>query len=169
MATTKTTDLTNFDAEPRSRLHVTTDGGRVRTLTGSAAVAAGEFDADGDEIHHCLIPSNANITSMKFASDAAIDGGTDSIHNIGLKTADGEDFVDEDLFGTLVTDFQGGSAWTEYRYETLGIETTGQKIWELLGLTEDPNVLYRVVSTQTVGSWTSGAADVAHDISYTVD
>lgn len=87
------------------------------------------------------VPVDANITSYKHHSD---DLGTSGEIDFGIypgniKPADlvATDAIDQDLLGTMIVASTVQDD-VEIRYETLDINTTGKKLWELAGETSKP-------------------------------
>ena len=99
------------------------------------------------------------ITSLKLSTTASITGMTDV--NFGLHTINGGAAVDDNLFKDaralnaviLNEELRIGAA------SALNVSTSGQAVYELLGLTEDPNLEYDVTATLiAAGSNTNGMA-----------
>jgi hypothetical protein len=115
-STTKGTNVALLDASPRLTMEIGTVNGKVRTFQDTVAVAALDFDADGDAVHLAEVPSGAKIVSIKIANDG-LETATTGTVNVGLYNgpsaftsstptsyaADG--LIDEDCYATLSTDF----------------------------------------------------------------
>jgi hypothetical protein len=78
--------------------------------------------------------------------------------------------IDRDCYGTVSTVLQAAvTAGTEFRYETLGIETIGNYMWEDAGLSSDPRAdLYISLTIETVAA-TAAAGDISIVVEYVVD
>jgi len=175
MANTNTSLITTLDSTDGADQFVSPlqTGGRVRVAAGSVTVTGTNFDANDDTIVLCRLPHNACILSLKIAADD-MDNGSHSIVNLGVYPAGvtaAASAVDEDCYGTLLTDFQTATAYTEFRFETLQHETVNNRIWQDAGVASDPGPRqYDIVMTQTasVGS-PIAAPDVSFIIQYVVD
>lgn len=125
--------------------------------------------ADDDTLQIAILPTDAVLDSMKFAFD---DLGTGITLNIGLyQVGDSSGpgaVIDEDELVTLVDVATAAVAMTEYRYETKGIETTGQTLWELAGLSAAPDYGQFVLVVTVAGDTTAAAGTVAWIIDYTL-
>lgn len=129
-----------------ARLH----HGRIRESVGTVEVAAG--DDDGSVYRFMRVHSSWRISELLVACDA-ITGAT--AYDIGLYNVAAGAAVDDDLFASAVNISGGLAAYTEQLLEsgTVGIDDVEKSIWELLGLTSDPNLEYDLCMTgDTVGS-----------------
>ena len=61
------------------------------------------------------------------------------------------------------------TAGTEVRYETLGIETVGNFMWEDAGLTSDPGRMRRIALTIETVAATAAAGDITMVVEYIVN
>ncbi len=178
MATTKGAIVTLLDAEPRERLERGTINAKSRIFRDTAAVADGDFDADGDVVYLAEVPSNSKIVSIKIANDD-LDGGTDSVVNVGLYNAkqsfttsgavtySADAVIDEDAYATLVTGFQSATGFTDYAFEARDINKVSNYVWEDAGLPEDPATNLRIAITQTATVSSDSAGDVSIIVEYT--
>ena len=57
----------------------------------------------------------------------------------------------------------------EVRYETLGIETVGNFMWEDAGLTSDPGRMLRIALTIETVAATAAAGDITMVVEYIVN
>jgi hypothetical protein len=154
VVTTKSQTITNRDATPR-----VLSNGRVQ---GAPVLEAGELvtivngDSATSKYIFFSVPSNALVRSLKYS---APDIGTTTACDIGLyrTTADGGAVVDVDFWVSAVALNAGPYNKVEVIQEAgaAGGDITKfmQPIWQILGLTADPNIVYDVVATLT------GAAD----------
>lgn len=162
VVTTKSTQITNRDAQPRVLSNARVSKGDVTHARGVVAIANG--DSATSKLLFCSIPSNAVPMSVRVSSP---DIGTTTAMDLGLyrNTADGGAVVDADFFASALALNAGALSKSEALYES-GVVTiaNGEKpLWELLGLSADPNVIYDVVGTLT------GAADAAGSVLVEVD
>lgn len=163
VVTTKSTQITNRDAQPRVLTNARLTKGDVTHARGVCSIANG--DSVASKYLFCSIPSNAVPISVRVS---APDIGTTTAADIGLyrSTADGGAVVDVDFFASAQALNAGPYAKTEVVNENGAVATpaNGEKpIWELLGLSSDPGVIYDVVGTLT------GAADGAGAVLLEID
>ena len=178
MANTNSTEVSNRWASPRVANTAGTDQGKLRIKQGSVEVTAANFDADGDTIRLCELPSNAAVKSIMIGCDD-VDGGSNTafnvgLYNIGTASATLGSIVDEDCYASAVTYGQTAQALTEVQHEAAptNLDRVGQKVF-LDGdstLTADPNVMYELVLTQTHAN-VSGMVDgtYAYQVVYAID
>lgn len=175
MSNTNSSEFTNFLATPRVLNAVGLQGGRVRVCQGNFEVADTDFDADGDEIRLCVVPSNARILSIKIGADDMDTGGSASAVNIGFSQVNAAGtltIVDEDYFASVVEDFRIPSRLTEYVDEsktTTLIENWGERLWEIAALSADTADDMVITMTQTASVTTDAAATVYYVVLYVID
>jgi hypothetical protein len=157
MATVKSTWITNATATPPVLTDAAESVGVMKEAMGVATVSATQ--ASGDVIRLCRVPSNARISEVLLSTADATTAGA---INIGVwKTeGDGGAVVDADLFASALAltggPFQNSDqTWEsgEYTYAESGLP-----LWEVLGLSADPNLLYDIcaeVSTTGNGMGTT--------------
>lgn len=158
----KSTQITNRDAVPRGPIDARVQGGMVHHGRGVIAWANG--DSVNSIGRHCSIPSNAIPIAVRYS---APDIGTTTAMDVGLyrTTQDGGLVVDADFFGSAVALNAGPYNKVDITLES-GVITHAnceKPIWQLLGLSSDPNVMYDVCETLT------GAADAAGSVLIEVD
>lgn len=134
---------TNDNAVPQVRNSAGVQDGRRRTTIA-------QFEADGtqsntDTLRMLRLNSNAVVHNLFLSCDAI--SGLTSV-DVGLYIAGpGGAVVDDDVFDSVQT-LAVALVRQEKRVgadSALGVETLGQPLWQLAGLTEDPNVAYDVV------------------------
>jgi len=152
----------------------------------SDTIAAGTGDIDDDDILMMAeIPSNAKIKSIKLYNDDLDSGGSPALvtdvgiynGNVLFNDTDGsatayaaEAVIDRNCYGTVMTVLQAAvTAGTEVRYETLGIETVGNFMWEDAGLTSDPGRMLRIALTIETVAATAAAGDITMVVEYIVN
>lgn len=159
---TKATAVNNADAVPVVATNRILTRGPVFAAVGQVAVAAA--DDDGSVFRFARIPSNARIISIR-RTNTAITGGTS--YGIGLyqTAANGGAAASASLFAAA-QDLSTAGAQVEQRYTALSVTTAEQRVWELLGLTADPQREYDVCAlANTVGT---AAGNIGLEILYTV-
>jgi len=122
--------------------------------------------ADGDTLLLTALPVNATIDSIRIASDDL--ASTSVTLNLGFYKTDADiTIIDEDIMGTLI-DHDGVTGFTEVRYEVQGIETISQRVWELAGLSAEPDYgeVYLALTVAAVSGPTAGTVSFYCD--YTV-
>ena len=184
MATAYSTELTSFEATPQVMADSGSAGGKVRVWSDTIAAGTGDID-DDDIIMMAEIPSNAKIKSIMLYNDDLDSNGSPTLKtdvgvyngNVKFNDTDGsatayaaEGVIDRDCYGTLMTTLQApNTAGVEVRYETLGVETVGNYIWEDAGLTSDPGKNLRIALTIETVAATAAAGDITMVVEYIVN
>lgn len=166
VVTTKSAAITNRDATPKVLNMARTTGAPLLRSAGLVAVANG--DSIGSKLIVCSIPSNAIVSDVKLTT---ADIGTTGTTDVGIykNTADGGAVVDADFFGSAVSLSGGALAKSSVVHEAASayLYTDMQEpLWQALGLTADPNLIYDVVLTLTAAS--DAAGTVLVEVEYTV-
>ena len=184
MATAYSTELTSFEATPQVMADSGSASGKVRVWSDTIAAGTGDID-DDDIIMMAEIPSNAKIKSIMLYNDDLDSNGSPTLKtdvgvyngNVKFNDTDGsatayaaEGVIDRDCYGTLMTTLQAANtAGVEVRYETLGVETVGNYIWEDAGLTSDPGRNLRIALTIETVAATAAAGDITMVVEYIVN
>ena len=148
--TTLNTDLVaNSLASPQVLNDAAELHGVLRTACGTAELAAGD-STDDDVVLLAPISSKATISQLFVGSDTF---GGSCTFNVGVHNYDGT-VADEDCFATLVGD-------------DATINTAGQKLWEIAGLSSDPGGLLYVSITFNATGGTAGT--LSWNINYAVN
>ncbi len=169
---TISTELTNLAATPIVVNDIHDNGGRVRIKSATVAVASG--DDDDSTFRFFRVRSGHKIISLQCRCDL-ITAMTDV--DCGLYTINGGAAVDSDLYSdnnTLAVatpalpHINATAPFLELRWGdavTANINDVNNKVWEDLGLSEDPGLEYDVVLlANTVGS---ANGDIALTMLYT--
>lgn len=130
--------------------------GDLKESIGYCAVASG--DSIASKYILAQVPSNARISDLLLS---APDIGITTAADVGLykNTADGGAVVDADFFKAAVVLNAGAIADSQVAFgNVISLANSEKMIYELLGLTADPGLIYDVVATLT------GAADAAGGI-----
>lgn len=140
--------ITNRDAVPSVINSPHLAGGALMRKTGGTVVTEAD-DSATSIFRFGQIPSNASVQQVLLS---AADATTAGVISVGLHRTpdDGGAAVDADLFGTV--DLSGGpfnnSDITfesgEYTYAE-----ADKPLWEVLGLTSDPSLVYDLTATVT--------------------
>jgi hypothetical protein len=158
---TKSTVITNADSTTYTLNKKGLSGGVVKVARGTVETANGDDIAS--VYRFCRLPSSARIVMIQLWSD---DVGTTTIADFGLyKTAaDGGAVVDADAFASAVSLKDGAVAGTMIHHESAvyGVEDIETQLYQIAGLSTDPNIMYDVCATLTA------AADAAGTVSLLV-
>lgn len=155
---TKATPLSNADSDPQETTHSYEVNGYVRSSTGSVVKASA--DSNNSVYRFVRLPSNARLIGRTLENDA-ITGMTDV--NIGVYDVDDGAAVDDNLLEDALTLASAGAAFAPFGQ--IAPENKGKRLWELLGLTEDPQIQYDIAATAIAAG--AGAGDIAMDILWT--
>lgn len=138
--------ITNINATPPVANSPHLAGGAFIRKTGGTIASAAD-DSATSKFRFGQIPSNASVQQVLIsAADAALAGVLD----IGIykSVADGGAVVDADLFGTV--DLAGGpynNADVTFESGQYTYAEADQPLWQALGLSSDPNLIYDLVGT----------------------
>ena len=159
MTTLNTALVANSLASPQVLNDAAELHGVLRVAAGTAELAAGD-STDNDVVLLAPIPSKATISQLFVGSDAL---GGSCTFNVGVHNYDGT-VADEDCFATAVAD---EAVMTDVRNEEATINTVGQKLWEIAGLSSDPGGLLYMSITFAATGGTDGT--LSWNISYAVN
>lgn len=155
VVTVKSQAMTNRDASPVVINDAAHASAGLRGFVAGTAVASGDSVASKYILGQ--VPSNAVIHSLVLI---APDIGTTTTGDIGLyqTTANGGAVADVDFFKAGQSFKDGAIALDVANGNVITSADSYKKVYELLGLTSDPNRMYDVVVTLT------GAADASGSI-----
>ena len=162
MANVSTTLISNRAATPRVANEAWNNAAVKSTGVGLLEVSTAEDSTD--VLRFLQIRSNAAIREVKLYCDAVAVGGA---MDVGIyQTADnGSAVVDADFFASaqVVT---AALAGTNIAHESAvyGIEDLDKPLWEALGLSSDPGILYDVAGTITTDM--GGAGTIGLEVLY---
>ena len=159
MTTRNTGIVANTLASPQVLNDAAELHGVLRVAAGTAELLAGD-STDNDVVLLAPISSKATISQLFVGSDTL---GGSCTFNVGVHNFDGT-VADEDCFATAVAD---AAAMTDVRNEAATINTVGQKLWEIAGLSSDPGGLLYVSITFAATGGTAGT--LSWNISYAVN
>ena len=158
VVTVKSKAITNRDATPSVQNDAAYAKGRLEQFIGACAITSG--DSVGSKYLVGSIPSNAIVSSVLVN---APDIGTTTAGDIGLYkvTADGGAVVDADFFKAAFVLNAGAVTNSEaVNGNVVTLANSEKKVWELLGLTADPSLMYDVVLTLTGAADASGTVQI---------
>jgi hypothetical protein len=155
VVTLKSTAITNADAQPAVLSSGNIHKGNLRESQGIAAISNGDSIASIYRV--CRVRSSDRISSIKLY---APDIGTTTAANVGLydTAANGGAAVSASLFAAGQALNAGPYVGQDVTFSALAQSTAEQRIWELLGLTADPQKEYDLALTL------SAAADAAGNV-----
>jgi len=153
-------NLTGLALVPPTLPNVRTNGAKVQQVLAVVEVAAG--DDDNSTFRVARIPSNAVLSSIAIANDA-ITGGTD--YDLGIAYPAGAT-IDADALVDGVSLATGTSnAFSVNGMSAVDIANTGKYLWELAGLTVDPQGdLDLILRGNTIGT---AAGTIAFKVQFT--
>lgn len=133
------TQIANRDASPQLLNDPGSSGGFVRQLFATILSVTG--DSATSIYRFFQIPSNAVISSLLLW---AADQGAGAVMDIGIwqTTANGGVAVTDNLFANNIDMHTTPPVKVEERFNALALNTAGQQLWQLLGLSADPAINY---------------------------
>ena len=148
----KTTAITNLDATPIVRANPWVHGGNAKQFAGTIEAVNG--DSIASTYRFFRIGSWMRPVSLTLFCDAI----TSAAGDLGLyrTTADGGAVVSQTLFASAQSVASAITTGTNIRFEQDDIANVEKRIWELLGLTADPNLEYDVTLTLTAAATAGG-------------
>lgn len=156
MADVKSALITKFESDPRSFVQPW-EGQQVVRTTGPGVVAVTASEDSGDKLFFARISSSARLLAALISNTTVPSSGA---INIGLyqTTEDGGAAVDEDFIASAraVTTATTNLDLT-HESGQFAVSERSQRIWEALGLSEDPGVYYDIIGTITTDMGGAGA------------
>jgi hypothetical protein len=122
--------------------------------------------ADGDTLLLCRLPVRATLDSIRIAADDL--ASTSGTVNLGFYQTDADiTIIDEDAIATAIDVGGGATAMTEYRYEVKDINTINDRVWELAGLSAEPDYgeVYLALTVAAVSGAQAGTVSFYCDYS----
>jgi hypothetical protein len=148
--------ITNRDATPQVKNSSFLEGGLLRESVGTVEMTTADL---GSTYRMLQVPSNCRISQLLLFSD---DVGTTGLIDIGVyrTTADGGAVVDQDFFASAVDIKTAALNSSDVTYEAATaagqIDDIEKPLWQQLGLTADPSLMYDVVITSTEAASAGG-------------
>lgn len=161
--------LTNFAATPVVLSGSYYSGGGDFTATDICAMGASDSAASTYRI--CKIPSNAMVTDVRLMNDANTSGTS---YKIGVLLPAGGGVVvagsDAILVPAGTSLAAARSVWTSLFFPAVAgasaaVANVKSRLWELLGLTADPDLVYEVAVTAVTAG--SAGGNVAVQVNWT--
>jgi hypothetical protein len=148
----KTNAITNLDATPIVRANPWVHGGNSKQFAGTVEAVNG--DSIGSTYRFFRIGSWMRPVSLTLFCDAI----TSAAGDLGLyRTAsDGGAVVSQTLFASAQSIASAITLGTHVRFEQDDVANVEKRVWELLGLSADPNLEYDVTLTLTAAATAGG-------------
>lgn len=148
----KTNAITNLDATPIVRANPWVHGGNSKQFAGTVEAVNG--DSIASTYRFFRIGSWMRPVSLILFCDAI----TSAAGDLGLyRTAsDGGAVVIQSLFASAQSIASAIVLGTNVRFEQDDVANVEKRVWELLGLSADPNLEYDVTLTLTAAATASG-------------
>jgi hypothetical protein len=146
--------LTNSYATPLIANGAGADSVSTLIWSSYCAIPVVGTDLAGSTYRFGRVKSSDVIHGLSFGSTALTAGAISLglyFTNTGAVAATNADH----LFATSIN-CASAVVVTEERYVNLAFTTAGKRVWELLGLSADPVVVYDVVGTSTTGATVAG-------------
>lgn len=147
MANKSSTAITNRDAADRT----VTNSNLVNAICheGLGEIQITSSDASDSQLRFCSVPSNARISQILLSNS---DSGTAGAIDVGIykSTQDGSTVVDADFFASaqVLTTALSNEDITHESGE-FAVSDAELPLWEALGLSSDPGIMYDIVATVT--------------------
>lgn len=152
----KSGPITNRDTSPLVKNNDSVEGGMLRESVGYVETSAA--DTSSSTYRFCQVPSNARLSEVRLYSD---DLGTAGVADFGLyrTVPDGGSVVDADFIASAVNLNAAALNGTDITHESTvyDIDDGEKMIWQALGLTSDPRIMYDVVGTVTTATEVAGS------------
>ena len=156
--------ITNLDATPPAPASALVHSSPVRCSFGVYETTDATLGTS-DSIRIARLPAQGYLLGCWFAFD---DFGSTGDFNIGFHkpTYAGGTAIDANAIGTAVDVNAAAVALTNYRYETLAIDTMDDPIWDLATLTAAP-AYHDIDISITPSEVTTAVGTIAWEIYYT--
>lgn len=152
VVTVKSSLITARDSGGKSTLST----GPRRLYDQADTVEVTNGDSIGSKFILGSVPSSASMRELVVLCDAITAAAAD----VGLyrTTQDGGAVVDADLFGSAVSLATAITTGTNILHESgvLDIANLAKPLWQVLGLSSDPQLMYDVVATLTAAATATG-------------
>lgn len=159
----KSTVITNADATPVVINPAYLDGARVRVKRGVATSVLAAADV-GSTYRFGRIRSNDVVKEVKL-DNATLGAGAAMDFGLYKTAKDGGAVVDADLFASAV-DMNTANRALDITRESgvITVANMQKRVWELLGLTTDPQIEYDITGTTTTIHAAAGSMCVTAEV-----
>lgn len=156
--------ITNQNSLPKIESNASYAAGVLKESVGYATPSA--TASIGSILRLCQVPSNARVSALKLTNGAVTSAAGDIgiYNNLGISSGS---VVDVDYFGSavsLASAAQDTNVINESTNNTIAKQQ--QMLWEALGLSSDPGVVYDIAITLTAAA--TASADVMLKASYAI-
>lgn len=155
VVTVKSGAITNRDTSPQVKNGPHLEGGILRESVATVEVTTGNSSLSLYVLHQ--IPSNARVSDLLIYSD---DMGTATAADFGIwqTTANGGAVVDADHFASAVSLNGGALTASSVAHEAgvFNVDDVEKPLWQALGLSSDPKIMYDVVAQLTADADVGG-------------
>ena len=137
MADVNTPNIALYEASPQIQWpHSSVQGGTVHAIVDTVETSA--IMSVNDTVTLCRLPVDAVLLSFKLAID---DLGTTGDIEVGFyrTIGDGAAVIDADIIANVIDVNAAVTALTEYRFDTLDINTAKQPVWDIAGVAARPS------------------------------
>ena len=139
------------------------DGDRTRVCLSNCAIPVVGTDLAGSMYRFNQVNSSDIPTTIKFSSTALTAGAISlGLYESNSTTLAESTAANVHLFATSINCASAVVA-QDQRFANLATSTTGQRVWQLLGLSSDPHKTYDLVGTSTTGATAAGTLSVQYD------
>lgn len=154
VVTVKSSLITARDSLPPGKSTLSTGPRRLYDQADTVEVTNG--DSIASKFILGSVPSSASMRELIVLCDAITGAAAD--FGLYRTTQDGGAVVDADLFGSAVSLATAITTGTNVLHESgvLDIANLAKPLWQILGLSSDPAVMYDVVATLTAAATASG-------------
>lgn len=165
MPNRSSTQITALEAVPIQHLSGAVAEANMRVAVGTVELAA-SGDAIGNIMRMCRLPSGAVVHELLVYCDAITSCAADiGLHRI---SREGGAVVDVDFFASAVSLATAIVTGTNHAHEAdptdaaagYGLADVARPLWECLGLTADPGLLYDLTLTLTAAATAAGTISV---------
>ena len=152
VVTVKSSLITARDSGGKSSLST----GPRRLYDQADTVEVTNGDSIGSKFILGSVPSSASMRELVILCDAITTAAAD--FGLYRTTQDGGAAVDADLFGSAVSLAAAITTGTNILHESgvLDIANLAKPLWQVLGLSSDPQLMYDVVATLTAAATATG-------------
>lgn len=152
VVTVSSTPVANADAKPVVKNSAKVAEGELLSSVGNVAVANG--DSIGSVYRFVRVRSSCRMDSLSLVCDAV----TSAAGDIGLyrKAADGGAVVDADFFTAAQTIATASQGIQVAHGNAMKAGNLSLRLWEALGLTQDPGIDYDIALTLTAAATAAG-------------
>lgn len=158
----KTFSITNLDAQPILRANPWVHGGNSKQFAGTVEAASG--DSIDSVYRFFRVGSWMRPVSLMLFCDAITSGAADC--GLHRTAADGGAVVNRSLFATAQSIAAAITLGTNIRFEADDVANVEKRIWEMLGLTADPNLEYDVTLMLTAATTAAGTLSLQGGFSW---